>query len=214
MTRRLNETADAVLNTYPSPSVNAPRGTAMRWVIQDTLRRMDAGHKGRALPSFADANADLANVEAIGAIVASAETGLFRRQDVQAYWPSPYGRASERSGKKGGGVSPRKWDRKVLQKLTSIFMTRRRDQTRDCLREAIGTVWFNDPEKWAAYVRRAMAGAIVETLLRRRCLCPDDASIARCHAHYGQRFCFTIEEASLILANIWSWRADGRLPQG
>jgi hypothetical protein len=211
MTRRLSAAADAVLHAYPAPGVGAPRGTSMRWVIEDTLRRMNAGGKERALPRFAEATTALANAESAGLILASPKNGLFRRQDVQACWPSPYGAASKNSDKKGGGVSPRKWNQEILQKLVSIFMTRPRDQTRDCLRNAVGNVWFNDPEKWTAYVRRAMAGAIVETLLRRQCRCPDDVSVSHCHSHYGRRFCFTSEEASGILSNIWSWRADGRL---
>jgi hypothetical protein len=205
MTRRLGDTIAAALLSYPAPGAGVPRGTAMRWVIDDTLRRKEVGTKGRLLPNFAGATFELAKAEAARLVVANAATGLFHRHDVQMRWPSPYGRAH------GGGVSPRRWEPNITGKLAQIFVTQRRDRTREELRLAIGNVPFSDPEKWTAYVRRAMSLAICDTLLRRRCLCPNDASVATCRAYHGRSFCFTSEEGARILANIWSWRADGAI---
>lgn len=206
MTRRLAATADASFLSYHAPSPNAPRGTSMRWVIDDTLRRKEAGTRGRSLPNFADAMSEMETAEAKRLIVANTTSGMFRRRDVQMHWPSPYGRGHR------GGVSPRKWEPHVINKLAAIFVARHRNKTREDLRREVGNVPFSDPERWAAYIRRAMALAICDTLLRRQCRCPTAASVATCKAHYGRRFCFTREEGSRILANIWSWRADGRLP--
>jgi hypothetical protein len=183
----------------------------MVWVVKDTLRRMQAAPAARRLPRFVDADIALAQAEQNGLTPDS--FGCFRRDEIQTRWPSPYGRATSRLGTpSGGGVAPRPWDDLITRKLAGKFMRDRRDRTRDDLRTWAGKVPFSDPEKWTAYVRRAMAAAIIDILLRRQCRCADDSAAKQCIEVYGRRFCLTRDEGAAMLANVWSWRADGPLP--
>lgn len=189
MTRRLSASAEAPPYT---PSRRSRSGTGpMRWVIDDTLRRMQAAPSTRRLPRFADAEAALAQAEQGGLTPDS--DGRFLRDEIQKLWPSPYGRAASHSKSTAGGVAPRPWNELTVQKLAGKFMRKRRDMTRDDLRTWAGNVSFSDPERWTAYVRRAMAAAVIDILLRRQ-------------------FSLTRDEGAAMLANVWSWRADGPLP--
>jgi hypothetical protein len=183
----------------------------MLGVIEDTLRRMQTAPAARHLPSFTVAFTALADAERDG--LTPDTSGRFRRVDIQKLWPSPYGRAASRSGKPGGGVAPRQWDKRILERLKAKFMQGRRDMTREDLMAWVERVPFSDPEKRTAYVRRAIAAAIIEILLRRQCRCPDDSAAGECIKNFGRRFCFTREEGAALLTNVWSWLADGPLPQ-
>lgn len=209
MTRRLSASADAP--PYSPGRRDRSGAGPTRWVVDDVLRRMQIGTAGRRLPRFVDA--DKALVEAEQAGLKSDPSGRFQRREIQRRWPSPYGRVTSRSGaRSGGGVTARQWDARIVRKLTGKFMRERRDMTRDDLRTWVGKVPFSDPEKWTAYTRRAMAAAVIEILLRRQCRCPNDRAATQCIKVHGRSFCLTREEGAAMLANVWSWRADGPLP--
>jgi hypothetical protein len=209
MERRLPAVAEAP--PYVPSRRDRSGASPMVWVVKDTLRRMHAAPAARRLPRFADADIALAKAEQNGLTPDS--SGHFRGEEIKRRWPSPYGRATSRSGApSGGGVAPRPWDDLIIRKLAGKFMRKRRDRTRDELRTWTGKVPFNDPERWTAYVRRAMAAAIIDILLRRQCRCPDDSAAKRCIKAHGRRFCLTRDEGAAMLANVWSWRADGPLP--
>jgi hypothetical protein len=211
MTRRLSATADPGAGDGSTLPINTPWAQRdpqatrpMDGVIEDTLRRMQAPTGVRSLPKFADAFAALAAAEENGLVPNS--SGLFRSAEIKKLWPSPYGR--------GGGVAPRQWDKRILEKLAGKFAQAPRDMTREDLMAWTGNVPFNDPEKWTGYVRRAMAKAIIDVLLRRQCRCAGDGASAECIKEFGRRFCLTREEGAAMLTNVWSWRADGPLPPG
>ena len=196
MTRRLNPVG--VGKAPPSATPWSQRDPdAKRWmrgVVEATLLRMQAARASRRLPDIAEATEALAQAELRG--LSSDLSGRFRRMEIQKLWPSPYGRATS---KIGGGVAPRSWNKRITEKLGRKFIRDRRDMTRDDLREWVGDVPFIDPEKWTLYVRRAMAWAVIDILLRR-------------HRGIDGKPFLTREEGAAMLANVWSWRADGPLP--
>lgn len=209
MTRRLNAVAETTLES-PRLSRGMPGASLTRWSIDDTLRRMQAGPAGRSLPRFPDAFAALAEAEQDGLTPAADDS--FRSDEVRRRWPSPFGRRPKRSDQGAGGVAPRAWDERIVRKLTGKFVRESRNMTREDLREWVGGVPFTDPERWTAYVRRAIAAATIDILLRRQCCCPNEAASAQCEAAFGRRFCWSRDEGAAMLANVWSWRADGPLP--
>jgi hypothetical protein len=235
MTRRLGVASDAAAeattkDATPWPQRDPGATRPMLGVIEDTLRRMQTARAARRLPNSTDAFTALADAERNG--LAPDASGRFRRAEIQALWPSPYGRATSH-GRSGGGVAPRPWEKHIVQILAGKFMRERRDRTREDLREWVeevirqrrerarkdrreqeASLSFSDPERWTAYVRRAIASAVIEILLRRQCHCLDDSAAAECSKHFGRRLCLTRDEGSVMLANVWSWRADGPLPPG
>lgn len=188
MTRRLAAVAECRKDA-PGAVVDA---NALLWSIDDTLRRGNAARASRQLPTLPAALALLEAAETDGL---QANAGQYKSEEVRRRWPSLYGRATKRGAKKRGGVAPKDWDEQIIRKLMVRFVTERRNATRNELREWVGGVSFSDPERWTAYIRRAMSAAIIDILLRRY----RDPSFSR-------------NQGANSLANVWSWRADGRIP--
>jgi hypothetical protein len=209
MTRRLGAASAATgeaatIDATPWPQRDPAAIRPMLAVIEDTLRRMQAGPTVRRLPDPAEAFEALAQAEQNG--LAPNSSGLFRSAEIKVLWPSPYGR--------GGGVAPRQWDKQILRKLAGKFVHGPRDMTREDLMAWTGNVPFTDPERWTGYVRRAITTAVIDVLLRRQCRCVGADATAECVEKFGRHFCLTRDEGATMLANVWSWRADGPLRKG
>jgi hypothetical protein len=214
---------DRAAEVTPWPERDPQATQSMLGVMDDALRRMQAAPAARRLPAFKDAYLLLEDAERTG--LKADASGRFRRTDIQKHWPSPYGR--------GKGVAPKAWEKHIVQMLASKFTQGRRNVARDALRKWIeetirnrnamarkesrpiqANIAFRDPERWTAYVRRAIALAIRDIRWRRRYCSNDCDGAQHCVSNSDERWCLSRGEGAAMLANARSWLKDGPPPSG